>query len=149
MKKMLVFDMDGTIADLYGVKNWLEMLRSESDRPYREARPLYDMDSLNWILSLLKEEGWRIAVTSWLSKDSSDDYDEKVRIAKLEWLKAVQFPYDEIHIVKYGTLKSNCTRNFGGFQVLVDDNKEVRESWDLGDTIDASQNIFMNLMDLF
>ena len=27
--KTLVFDMDGTIADLYGVKGWLKMLRAE------------------------------------------------------------------------------------------------------------------------
>mgnify|MGYP003560240319 CR=1 FL=1 len=27
--KMVCFDMDGTIADLYGVDNWLEYLENE------------------------------------------------------------------------------------------------------------------------
>ena len=30
MKKILVFDMDGTIANLYGVENWLPMLQYPS-----------------------------------------------------------------------------------------------------------------------
>ena len=44
MSRMLVFDMDGTIADLYGVNGWLEMLRNEDALPYEIAKPLYDMD---------------------------------------------------------------------------------------------------------
>ena len=35
--KTLVFDMDGTIANLYAVENWLEDLRSENPRPYEVA----------------------------------------------------------------------------------------------------------------
>ena len=31
--KMVVFDMDGTIADLYAVPNWLQMLRAEDPTP--------------------------------------------------------------------------------------------------------------------
>ena len=34
------FDMDGTIADLYGVENWLEYLIAENTFPYANARPL-------------------------------------------------------------------------------------------------------------
>ena len=29
MEKVIAFDMDGTIADLYNVNNWLEQLREE------------------------------------------------------------------------------------------------------------------------
>ena len=32
--KVLVFDMDGTIADLYGVQGWLEDLRMENTELY-------------------------------------------------------------------------------------------------------------------
>lgn len=35
MEKMIWFDMDGTIADLYGVENWLEDLRNEVARPIK------------------------------------------------------------------------------------------------------------------
>lgn len=148
MKKILVFDMDGTIADLYGVENWLADLRSENPRPYILAKPLYDMDSLNIILGLLKEQGWKIVVTSWLAKNSSALYDEVVREAKRMWLNKYNFPFDEIHLVKYGTTKANCTRKLGGFQILVDDNEKVRNGWTLGDTINANENILKKLVDL-
>ena len=141
MNKVLVFDMDGTIANLYGVDNWLSMLRAFNPTPYAIAEPMYDMGKLVGLLNTLKKNGWRIAVTSWLSKESNPDYDAAVRIAKINWLDAFSFPYDEIHLVKYGTTKANCTRKLGGYQVLVDDNKKVRDGWTLGATIDATMNI--------
>lgn len=139
--KTLVFDMDGTIANLYGVNGWLQMLRAEDPTPYIKAKPLYDMVLLTAILWVLKNDGWRIAVTSWLAKESSPEYDAKVRQAKKNWLDRYDFPYDEIHLVKYGTTKANCTRKHGGFQILVDDNEKVRKGWTLGDTINANENI--------
>jgi len=139
--KTLVFDMDGTIADLYGVKGWLKMLRAEDPTPYEKAKPMYDMVLLTAILWVLKNDGWRIAVTSWLAKDSTPAYDAKVRQAKKNWLDRYDFPYDEIHLVKYGTTKANCTRKHGGIQILVDDNEKVRNGWHLGDTINANENI--------
>lgn len=147
-RKMLVFDMDGTIADLYGVDGWLDMLRSEDETPYVVATPIYNMTTLNTILTALKNRGWRIAVTTWLAKNSTKAYDAKVRAAKLNWLAENGFPYDEIHLVKYGTTKANCTRNYGGFQILVDDNMKVRNGWKLGNTIDATENILTALADL-
>ena len=70
MTKMLVFDMDGTIADLYGVNGWLDNLMTEDTRPYDIAEPMYDMANLNVILNTLKANGWKIAVTTWLAKNS-------------------------------------------------------------------------------
>lgn len=145
MTKVLVFDMDGTIADLYGVKGWLEDLRAYSPRPYVKAKPIYDMNTLNGILNALKEQGWTIAVTTWLAKDSTKAYDDEVRKAKLEWLEKYDFPYDEIHLVKYGTTKANCTRKTGGYQILIDDNEKVRKGWKLGDTINAQNDIMYEL----
>lgn len=146
--KILVFDMDGTIADFYGVEGWLADIKAENTRPYEIARPLYDMDTLNEILYLLKGMGWKIVVTTWLAKGSTKAYDDAVRKAKIEWLKAQGFEYDEIHLVKYGTTKANCTRALGGYQVLVDDNEQIRKGWHLGDTIDANKNILKALADL-
>lgn len=148
MNRTLVFDMDGTIADLYGVDGWLEMLRAEDATPYAIAKPLYNMMVLNTILELLKAQGWKIVVTTWLAKGSSKTYDKKVREAKLNWLEQVKFPYDEIHLVKYGTTKANCTRRLGGFQILVDDNEQVRQGWTLGSVIDARKNILESLIAL-
>ena len=146
MNKTLVFDMDGTIANLYGVENWLADLRSFNPRPYIIAEPMYDMDLLNTLLNELKNAGWKIVVTSWLSKESTKTYDKEVRKAKLDWLEKYQFPFDEIHLVKYGTTKANCTRKLGGYQILVDDNETVRNGWNLGSTINANEDIIIDLI---
>ena len=127
--KVLIFDMDGTIADLYGQPNWLEDLRNFNPAPYQNAEPLVDMTVLSAICSMAKMFGWKIVVTSWLSKESCPMYDALVRQAKIEWLDRYSFPYDEIHLVKYGTTKANCTRHYGGYQVLVDDNEKVRNGY--------------------
>lgn len=148
MNKTLVFDMDGTIADFYGVDNWLENIRNENTRPYEIAKPLYDMVVLNALLNILRSMGWRIAVTTWLAKDSSVEYKNATRKAKIDWLKKYNFEYDEIHLVEYGTTKANCTRRLGGYQILVDDNAKIRQGWTLGDTIDANNNILEKLADL-
>ena len=143
--RTLVFDMDGTIANLYGVDRWLDMLRAEDPTPYRIANPIYDIETLNTLLRLLKRKGWRIVVTTWLAKGSTKHYDNLVRMAKLEWLEMYNFPFDEVHMVKYGTTKANCTRHYGGFQILIDDNEKVRKGWTLGDTINANENILTEL----
>jgi hypothetical protein len=143
--KVLVFDMDGTIADFYGVEGWLDYLKAEDTKPYEVARPLYDMDYLYLLLLMLKTDGWKIVVTTWLAKDGTKEYNDRTRKAKLDWLAKYNFPYDEIHLVKYGTTKANCTRKIGGYQVLVDDNERVRNGWTLGATINANKNIITEL----
>ena len=148
MNKTLVFDMDGTLVDLYGVENWLADLRAYNPRPYIVAKPMYDTELLNGILNELKSNGWRIVVTSWLSKESTRAYDKLVRQAKIESLNRMNFPYDEVHLVKYGTTKANCTRKLGGYQVLVDDNEQVRNGWTLGSTINANNDIIADLVAL-
>ena len=146
--KVIVFDMDGTIADFYGVNGWLDDLHNHSTRPYEVAAPLYDMNELCELLEELKKIGYIIAITTWLSANSTREYDNEVRKAKLEWLARYGFPYDEIHLVKYGTTKANCTRKLGGFQILVDDNEKVRRGWNLGDTINANEDIIEKLKEL-
>jgi hypothetical protein len=148
MNKTLVFDMDGTLANFYGVNGWLNDLQNENTRPYDIAEPLYNMDILNAILDVLRLQGWRIVVTTWLAKGSTKAYDDAVRVSKIQWLKKYNFVYDEIHLVKYGTTKANCTRKNGGYQILVDDNAKIREGWTLGDTINANENIIEKLLKL-
>ena len=137
MNKVLVFDMDGTLADFYGVEGWLDDLHARNVRPYAEARPLVDMAELRNILLQLQDFGWHVVITSWLAKDSTRDYDNAVRTVKHNWLDNFDFPYDELHFIKYGTTKANCTRKYGGRQVLFDDNEKVRNGWNLGEAIDA------------
>ena len=148
MEKVIVFDMDGTIADLYGVEGWLDYLMAEDATPYRVAEPLVDMIALIDVLNDLRAIGWIVAVTSWLSKGSTADYDAKVRAAKREWLTRYNFPADEIHLVKYGATKADSTRKYGaGMQILFDDNEKVRAGWHLGEAHDV-QNIIDDLLNL-
>ena len=144
-EKEIVFDMDGTIADLYGVKNWLEMLRAENPLPYQIAKPMYNMKNLAQILDALKTRGWTITITTWLSMDSSEEYKKMVRKAKREWLDKWGFPYDEIHMVQYGTPKHRVTK--ANRHILVDDSETVRNAWN-GETVNANENIIPSLISL-
>jgi phosphoglycolate phosphatase-like HAD superfamily hydrolase len=146
MKKNLIcFDMDGTIADLYAVENWLEMLRAYNARPYEIAEPMWDMVELNMVLAELKANGYEIAIITWLSKDSTAEYDNAVRLAKRQWLENMGFEYDYFHGVKYGTTKANTIRRYmDGYEnaILIDDNDKVRNGWTLGGTINpVEENI--------
>lgn len=148
MNKTLVFDMDGTLANFYGVDGWLNDLENENTRPYDIAEPLYNMEVLNAVIDILRLQGWRIVVTTWLSKGANKSFEDATRVSKIAWLDRYNFVYDEIHLVKYGTTKANCTRKLGGFQILVDDNEKIRNGWRLGDTIDANGNIINELLKL-
>lgn len=125
----ICFDMDGTIADLYRVSNWLENLIAEDVRPYREAEVMVNMNSLARKLNKLQKQGHEIVVISWLSKCGSDSYNEAVTETKKAWLRkhlgSVKF--DEINIVKYGMPKSLFCKS--AEDVLFDDEKPNRENW--------------------
>lgn len=126
--KTIYFDMDGTIADLYGVNNWLAELRAANPAPYEEAEPLVNFYGAASIISKLEKLGYKFGVISWLSKNSQKEYDKKVRKAKTEWLqKNVPLHFDEIHIVKYGTRKDYIAKDKYG--ILFDDDERVREKW--------------------
>ena len=112
--KILVWDMDGTIADLYGVENWLPMLRAYDPTPYRTAKPMWDMEELARLIRLAQAQGIENRVVTWLSKDSTPEYDRLVRKAKREWLEANGFPYDHFHGVKYGATKADSVRKYLG-----------------------------------
>ena len=135
-KTLLVFDMDGTIADLYSCENWLADLQAFNPRPYIKAKPLHDMKILKETLIQLKRYGYEVAVTTWLSMDTNSEYDKQVRKAKKEWLDSFDFPYDELHMVKYGTCKRYVTNPLRGnntttplTQLLIDDNQKVLKDW--------------------
>jgi len=125
----ICFDMDGTLANLYAVENWLPMLRAENPKPYAEAAVLLNMNVLARKLNKLQAQGHEIVVISWLAKFSTEDYDKAVTEAKKAWLKkhlgSVKF--DEINIVKYGTPKSLFCESAD--DVLFDDEAPNRENW--------------------
>ena len=150
MKKMICFDMDGTIADLYNVPNWLPKLRAEDASPYEDAAPIYDMDKLNEICAMLQQAGYEIRVITWLSMNSSEEYKDAVRTAKRNWLDKWGFIYDHFHGVQYGATKADSVRNYvESDAILIDDSAKVRNGWHLGQTIEPTDgNLFENLLGL-
>lgn len=126
MMKQINFDMDGTIADLYGVNNWLEYLVNGDPTPYAVAKPMVNMAILARYLNKLIANGWEINIISWLAKNSNEEYDELVRNAKIKWLKThlKSVHFTKINIVAYGTFKENF-----GSGILFDDEENNRKYW--------------------
>lgn len=123
------FDMDGNIASLYSVPNWLDMLRAFDPSPYLLAQPMLNMSLLARYLHKAQALGYRIGVISWGSKVSNPAYDAAVTAAKVAWLNShlPSVKWDEIHILPYGTPKQNY-RNTND-DILFDDELPNREAW--------------------
>ena len=144
----IYFDMDGTIADLYAVENWLESLRAESPAPYEQASPMCNFSLLARYLNKIQKQGVKIGVISWGSKVSTNEYLAAVAQAKRKWLKqhlrSVQ--WDEIHIVPYGTPKEQYKQEN---DMLFDDELQNRLNW--GSGASSAENLltkikFLSLM---
>ena len=131
-KKMNItinFDMDGTIADLYGMTNWLECLNNEDTTPYEVAKPLLHFATFARVLHNLQKKGYQVAIISWLSKYGTDEYNRAVTEAKIKWL-AKHLPsveWDKITIVPYGTPKQNFCNS--PLDILFDDEEHNRNNW--------------------
>ena len=125
-EKIINFDMDGTIADLYGVDGWLNDLINGDTRPYDIAKPLVNMSALARRLNTLQRKGYIINIISWTSKSGTAEYNERVKVAKLNWLakhlKSVKF--NNVYIVPYGTPKHEISSG-----ILFDDEEHNRNEW--------------------
>lgn len=129
MEKMVWFDMDGTIADLYGVDCWLEALCAEDVYPYEQAGTLVNMAYLARLLHKLQAVGYGIGIISWTSKLGSALYNGEVALTKMCWLHK-HLPsvcWDEIKIVTYGTPKQTFKHTKD--DILFDDELRNREQW--------------------
>ena len=126
----ICFDMDGTIANLYAVENWLPMLRSYDPTPYAEAGVMLNMQLLARLLNRVQAAGNELVIVSWLSKEPTPEYDEAVTAAKLAWLNqhlhSVQ--WNEINIVSHGVCKNEFCMNDD--DILFDDEQRNRDEWD-------------------
>lgn len=137
----IYFDLDGTIADLYGFSDWLTYLQNEQTIPYAEARLLVDGKQFRNFLMAGKAAGILFGVISWSAKNASRDYQKAIRRSKIDWLKknGLLEYFDELHIVKYGTPKNRAAKNRTG--VLIDDELQ---HWNVEKLVDA--NIFRNIL---
>ena len=152
LRRKIYFDMDGTIADLYGVPNWLENLRAEKSEPYAIAKPLYDTEKLNALLETLKIFGYDIGIITWGSMNASDNYNVEVRTVKQGWIRTYFPAIKEFHFQPYGRPKHKASyQNIKiNKDILIDDNAEVRAMWVKkgGVAIAPTENLFNDLAKL-
>lgn len=127
--KAIYFDMDGTIANLYAVENWLEDLQNRNTRPYEQAKVMVRMATLARLLNKLQRKGYIIGIVSWLAKNSTQEYSERVMQAKVNWLQRYlpSVHWNELHIVEYGTPKQEVVQYNKG--ILFDDEEPNRMNW--------------------
>ena len=123
------WDMDGTIANLYAVENWLPKLRAEDETPYVEAKVMWNMSQLARLMNKVQQMGYKLGIISWTSKGGSDIYNIAVDTAKREWLDThlASVNFDYVYIVKYGTPKSLVMQ--GEDDILFDDEEPNRAAW--------------------
>ena len=138
----IYFDMDGVLADLYNVPDWLPKLRAEDPSPYTEAAVMWNMSKLARKLNKLQQAGYKLGIISWLSKTSTPAYDEAVTAAKMWWLKKhlASVHFDEINIVSYGVNKWEVC----GAGILFDDEERNRNDWKNG--MAFHPNIMMDML---
>lgn len=140
------FDMDGTIANLYGVDNWLEYLENADVTPYATAKPFVNFSLLARRIHQLQRKGYNVGIISWTSKNGTDEYNTAVAEAKRRWL-AKHLPsvtWNEIIIVKYGTPKHKMTND--KYAILFDDEKRNRDAWKSKTRVAFDENRIMEIL---
>ena len=138
MEKAIWFDMDGTIANLYGEKNWLADIIAERTTPYANAKPLVNMNSLARLLNRLTKNGYTVNIISWTAKNGTEKYNTEVAEVKKAWLKKhlTSVNFTNIDIVPYGTCKGE---NRNG--ILFDDEIKNRMEWKNGIALNVNNII--------
>lgn len=124
------FDMDGTIADLYGVRDWLPAIIARDTRPYEVARGIGNLALIARLLNRAQKNGHEIGIISWTAKNAPTEYNEAVAKAKRDWLHKhlPSVTWNEIKVVEYGTNKHMAT----GGGILFDDEEPNRKIWGEG-----------------
>lgn len=122
MKKVYL-DMDGTIADLYSQKDWLERLQKEDTTIFLECQPLVSEKEL---LKLFPSDKYDIRILSMTPNKCSKAYHKQVIEQKNQWLD-MYFPSIKKRIYqKYGNNKN--LKNSAN-AILIDDNEEIRNTF--------------------
>lgn len=123
------WDMDGTIANLYAVNDWLPKLRSEDPSPYAEAEVMWNMSQLARLMNRVQKLGYKLGIISWTSRGGSESYNKAVAETKKAWLgqHLASVKFDSIRIVNYGTPKSVVMDTED--DILFDDEEPNRINW--------------------
>ena len=121
--KKIYLDIDGTIANLYEQKNWLERLQKEDTTIFLECQPLILESEL---LRLFPPKYYEIIILSMTPYNCSKEYHNQVIEQKNQWLD-IHFPLLKKRIYKkYGNNKN--LKNSAN-AILIDDNETIRNTF--------------------
>lgn len=124
------FDMDGTVADLYGRDGWLLELRSKVS-PFKELAPLVDMEALDSYMKALKPRNFHFSVITWTPMEAPYNFHKQCEADKREWVNEHMPSNVQFDALRYGVAKQDSRIvNKNEVNILIDDNPEVIEAWE-------------------
>lgn len=124
----IAFDMDGTVADLYGKKTWLEEIRNET-LDFSTLKPICSMSQLDDMIFSNREENVKFVIITWSPMNCSEEYHEKVSKQKRAWVKKYMPYITEFYCIPYGMPKQDAPVRRSKRMYLIDDNAEVLATW--------------------
>lgn len=129
-------DMDGTLFNLYGKDNWLDLLENEvpgafvGDGMKDSLMPALNLETIHDEIYNLIDLGVSFGIISWTPFAASPIYEEICRREKIDWLHN-NFPMiTDIAIIPYGIEKQKAITKRAQVMYLIDDNSEVCKTWE-------------------
>lgn len=131
--RTVYFDMDGTLADLYGVHDVFHRLDNNDASVYFEAAPIPEYVEM---LKEFKRMGYRVGIITAGSRfppGTPEDVKEVMNVetekAKRAWLKKQQLTgyIDTFQFIPYGVSKYDVAEDKTA--ILVDDEDKVLNKW--------------------
>lgn len=124
-----VCDLDGTLFDLYGKSNWLDLLTTETAGAFEgEFLPEIDVPKLYRLARLLNALKVKIDVVTWLPMDCSKEYGKICTAEKEKWVRA-NLPFvDKVYCIDYGIPKQTIGKR-AQTMYLIDDNEKICADW--------------------
>jgi 5'(3')-deoxyribonucleotidase len=123
MKKTVYLDLDGTIADLYNIENWLPRLKASDEKIFLECKPIITEAEL---LSHFPTDKYEIRVLSMTPLGATKEYCKNVEEQKNQWLDKF-FPSLTKRIYRAYGHNKNLKNSENA--ILVDDSEPIRNSW--------------------
>lgn len=130
MAVKIYFDLDGTLFDLYGKKDWLYQIENEISGVFKgHFLPYINVAELNKTVEKLLVKGVTFGVISWLPWQISTEYEEICRTEKIEWVNK-NLPFvSEINCISYGIPKQKAIQKRTSTMYLIDDNAQICNAW--------------------
>ncbi len=125
IKKECYFDLDGTIYDLYGMKDWLERIENEKPNTFTDGKFIVNYNEFMECVKQLEEQGYTFNVISWLPYDITYNYKKKCEQEKRNWIKKFLPFVKKVEVQSYGILKHTHVES----GILIDDNEKICRHW--------------------